>query len=110
MKSDQVLHVPDILQNKLKINLKWTASVTIDISAILCDAEGTKVDSVYYKNKQSQKMAIELESITDESTQFGIELERIPEDVSSIWFVANIYRKSFEDVQNMSCQFFGNKD
>ena len=99
MKSDQVLHVPEIFDQKLKFNIKWTASVPIDVSAIMCDAEGTKVDSVYYKNKQSMNGgALQQRSIKNDSTYFELDLEKMPAEVSSIWFVSSIYRKSFEDV------------
>ena len=64
----------------------------------MCDAEGTKVDSVYYKNKVSQHQAVHLRSIQDESTYFDVNFEKIDAEVSSIWFVANIYRKTFEEV------------
>ena len=46
---------------------------------------------------------MQLKSIKDDSTYFDIYLEKIPAEVSSVWFVANIYRKTFEDVQNLSC-------
>ena len=30
-------------------------------------------------------------------------MDKIPAEVSSVWFVSNIYRKTFEDVQNLVC-------
>jgi len=53
MKTDQVLYVPETFKSKLRFDIKWNSSVTVDVSAIMCDAEGTKVDAVYYKNLSS---------------------------------------------------------
>lgn len=72
----------------------------MDVSAIMCDAEGTKVNSVYYKNKNSFHDAVILKSIKDDSSYFEIDLNNVSEEVSSIWFVVNIYRKSFDDVSS----------
>ncbi len=58
----------------------------------MCDAEGNKVDSVYYKNKESFFSAVYLKSIKDDSTYFDIDLSKVSEEISSIWFVVNIYR------------------
>lgn len=65
MKTDQVLNVPDSFKRKLRFDIRWNSSVTLDISAILCDAEGSRVDSVYYKNLQSLQGAVLLKSIQD---------------------------------------------
>jgi stress response protein SCP2 len=40
--------------------MNWISSVTLDVSAIICDADGDKVDAVYYKNKKSSSGAVNL--------------------------------------------------
>jgi stress response protein SCP2 len=75
LRTDQTVYVPDFFENKLKFDMKWASNCAIDVSAILCDAEGTKVDSVYYKNKTSFYGAVSIKSIQEDSTYLDIDLE-----------------------------------
>jgi stress response protein SCP2 len=52
---------------------------------------------------------VNLSKIKDDSSFFDIDLNKVSDKTSSVWFVINTYKKSFGDVKSAKLNIMGKK-
>ena len=89
--------------------MSWVSSVAMNVSAIICDSDGDKID-IANSNKKSSSGAVNLSKNQDNSAFFDIDLNKVSNKISSVWFVANMNKKSFSDVESVKINFMNKKE
>lgn len=93
--------------------LAWDSGlgeVDLDVSAILIDASGKEVDTVFFGSQESQGIRHSGDNVTGggDAEVISLDLDGLASEVQQIVFVINIYSKdkTFKDVQDPRCRIF----
>jgi stress response protein SCP2 len=111
LKKDQAVIMPSNLTH-VRIGLGWDTKLDIDASVILFDKNDLMIDTIYYGKLRTANGAIvhQGDNLTGEGDGddevIDINLEKISNDVYSIWPVITVYTngKTFNNVSGAFCR------
>ena len=104
--------MPESIMNSFQLGLGWDTRLDLDSSILLLDANGNKVDNVYFGKKKSDCGSI-IHSGDNQTGQgdgddetIKVNLTTLPAKVDSVWPVINVYEhgKQFDDVKGAYCR------